>query len=256
MPAAVDALPRSVRLACWYASWTAGTCSLDDARDAVVAPDAAHDVLRLTDPAGVGGAGEPVPLVLALGMLRARGGRTATPALPVPGDLVGLAGPPAFNANALEAGEAVLLPGSGLGLVPTVVGAGVTWRVSPAAEATAAPDPGEAERALRETLLESSARLADLDVARWRPEAADGLRALRTSGDQPLAPGFGPGPQRLAALARRCLAIVDLASGHDGASVSAYEVAERQGALTMLERVARHALVAAASAPVRAVDSG
>lgn len=248
---AADPLPRSVRLACWYAAWAAGACSLDDARDGVVGGDAAHDVLGLPGPAGGAPTDEAVPLVLALGRLRSSGGRTATPALPVPGDLVGLAGPPRFNADALEAGEAVLLPGCGLGLVPTVVGAGVTWQVSPAAEPTAGPDAAEAEQDLRETLLESSARLADLDVARWRPEAADGLRALRATSDQPLATGFGPRAQRLASLARRCLSIVDLAITDDGGSVSAYEVAARQDALARLERSARHALVAAASAPVQ-----
>ncbi len=233
-------LPRSARLTCWFTAWVRGRCSLDDARDGVVGTDAAHDILGL--------AAEPVPLVLALGMLRSRGAARATLALPVPGDPVGLGGPPDFNALALETGEAVLLPGSGLGLVPAVVGAGVTWQATAGAESHTVPDLAEADLDLRESLLESSARLVDLDVARWRPEAAEGLRALREVRAAPLAPGQPLRAQRLAALALRCQAIVELAQDDDGGSVSAYEMSERQGALRLLSRSARHALVAACSA--------
>ncbi|HLK96034.1 MAG TPA: hypothetical protein VK365_09890 [Nocardioidaceae bacterium] len=236
-------LPRSARLACWYSAFAAGACSLDDARDAVIGGDAAHDVLGLRD--------EPVPLVLALGMLRATGADVARLALPAPGDLTGLGGPPGFNADALEAGEAVLLS-SELGLVPSAVGAGVTWRVLPANQSHTVPDLAEADTALRETLLESSARLADLDVPRWRPEAAEGLQALRRPPGEPLPAGFGVRAQRAATLALRCLALCDLALDDDGGAVSAWEAAERRDALGRLARAARHALMAACSAGVRA----
>lgn len=242
------ALPRSARLACWYSAWVAGHCSLDDTRDAIVGGDAAHDLLGLDD--------EPVPLVLALGMLRAQGATAATLALPVPGDPVGLGGPPDFNANALEAGEAVLLPGSGLGLLPGVVGAGVTWQASAAAESPAMPELTEAEPVLRETLLECSARLADLDVARWRPEATAGLHALRATRGEPLPPAFGARAQRVAMLALRCLALCHLALDDDGGAVSAYEAAERRDALGLLERTARHGLVAACSTPPARTSPG
>jgi hypothetical protein len=235
---------RSARLACWFSAWAAGACSLDDARDAVVGTDAAHDVLGLSD--------EPVPLVLALGMLRTTGAGVATLALPAPGDLTGLGGPPGFNADALEAGEAVLLPSSGLGLVPTAVGAGVTWQVSPAHQSHTVPDLAEADTALRETLLESSARLADLDVPRWRPEAAEGLQALRHPAGEPLPAAYSARAQRAATLALRCLALCDLALDDDGGAVSAWEAAERRDALGRLARSARHALVAACSVGVRA----
>ncbi len=242
--AAPPEVPRAARLACWYSAWAAGTCSLDDARDATVAGDAAHDVLGLD--------GEPVPVVLAFGMLRGRGADTATLALPAPGDPAGLGGPPDFNTDALEAGEAVLLPGAGLGLLPTVVGAGVTWQARPAATPPHPSELPDAELLLRETLLECSARLVDLDVARWRPEAAEGLSALRAARTDPLAPGFDPRAQRVAALALRCLSLSELALDDDGGAVSAYEASERRDALALLARTARHALVAACSTPVRA----
>jgi len=236
---AVTALPRSALLACWFSAWTRGSCSLDDARDAVVAGDAAHDVLGLDV--------QPVPLVIALGRLRALGAGRATLALPVPGDPVGLAGPPAFNEIALDAGEAVLLPGAGLGLVPTVVGAGVTWAVEPATAVRTVPDVAEADQSLRELLLESSARLADLDVAHWRPEATAGLQALRAVADAPPLPGLPPRTQRLAVLAVRCAEIAELGLEDDGGAISAFEAAERRDALLRLARGARHALVAACS---------
>ena len=44
--------------------------------------------------------------MLALGELRRLGASGCSLALPAPGDPLGLAGPPAFNAEALEAGEA------------------------------------------------------------------------------------------------------------------------------------------------------
>ena len=113
-------------------------------------------------------------------------------------------------------------------------------------------DLPEAELLLRETLLECSARLVDLDVARWRPEAAEGLSALRAGRSEPLPPVFEARAQRVAALALRCLALSDLALDDDGGSVSAYEASERRDALASLARTARHALVAACSTPVRA----
>ncbi len=235
----MTALPRSALLACWFTAWTRGRCSLDDARDGVLADDAAHDVLGVEE--------EPVPLVLALGRLRGRGAERATLALPVPGDPLGLGGPPDFNTLALAAGEAVLLPEAGLGLVPTVVGAGVTWQCVAATGSRTVPDVGEADLALREMLLESSARLADLDVARWRPEAAEGLHALRASADIAVPPGFPPRAHRLAALALRCAAIAELGLDDDGSAVTAFEAAERRDALLKLARSARHGLVAACS---------
>jgi len=237
---AVTGLPRSARLVCWFNAWLPGHCSLDDARDAVVGGDAAHEVLGLDD--------EPLPLVFAFARLRDRGAGAATLSLPVPGDPVGLAGPAELNALAIEAGEAAVVNGAGVALVPAVVGAGVSWRAVAATDVRTVPDLGEADRQLRETLLETSARLADLDVARWRPEAAEGLHALRDIRPAPLAPGQSPEAQRLAALGLRCQAIAELGLDDDGAAVSAYEASERRDALLRLSHSARHALVAACSA--------
>lgn len=236
------ALPRSAAFALWFTAWVEGRVSLDDARDAIVGGDAAHHVAGLPD--------EPdaVPLIVALGRLRALGARGAGLAMPVPGDPLGLAGPPSFNAEALEQEEAVLLDDADAGLVPHAAGAGVVWTFHPAGTRRQVPDPAEADTTLRRALLDTADDLAALDVARWRPEVADELMSLRRSVDLPFPPETGGRVVRLASLAARCCAIVELALEDDGGAVTAAEADLRRRALTPLDHAARRALVAACSA--------
>lgn len=236
-------LPRSADLATWFTAWVAGLASLDDARDAVIGEDAAHDVV------GMPGESAPVPLILALGKLRASGATAAGLALPIPGDPLGLAGPPAFNADALEAGEAVVLEGLEAGLVPHVAGAGVSWVLHEASSRRQVPDLAEADPALRQALLQAADALARLDVARWRPEVADELMALRRPSDLSLPPGWASRAVRVASLAARCLTVVELALEDDGGAVTAAEADARRAALAPLDHAARRALVAACSVP-------
>jgi len=236
------ALPRSADLAVWFTAWVAGRASLDDARDAIVGGDAAHDVV------GLPGEAEPVPLILALGRLRAAGAVRAGLALPVPGDPLGLAGPPTFNADALEIEEAVVFDGLDAGMVPHVAGAGVVWGYHPATSRRQVSDLSEADTSLRRAVVAAADDLADLDVARWRPEVADELLALRRTSDLRLPPGWEARAVRLASLASRCRTIVELALDDDGAAVSASEADARRRALAPLDHAARRALVAACSA--------
>jgi hypothetical protein len=235
------ALPRSADLAVWFTAWATGQASLDDARDAIVASDTAHHLV------GLPGEAEPVPLILALGRLRSAGAVAAGLALPVPGDPLGLAGPPAFNADALEAEEAVVMEGLDAGLVPHVAGAGVVWRYHEATSRRQVPDLAEADTTLRQAVLESANVLADLDVARWRPEIADELMALRRPADLPFPSRWDARAVRVASLAARCRTIVDLALEDEGGAVSAAETEARRTALTPLDHAARRGLVAACS---------
>jgi len=237
------ALPDAGRLSLWFSAWCEGLVSLDAARDAVVGADAAHDVV------GLPGRDESVPLILALGVLRAERATGAGLALPAPGDALGLAGPPAFNAEALEAREAVVLRGVDLGLVPVRAGAGVVWRCLPASERRQVPDLAEADTGLRAALPQVADALADLEVARWRPEVADELMALRRTDDLEVPDGTSPRAQRMVALATRCRRIVALALADDGGAVTAAEADRRRDALRPLDRAARRALVAACSHP-------
>ncbi|CAN5332412.1 hypothetical protein BH18ACT9_BH18ACT9_09170 [soil metagenome] len=236
-------LPVSARLALWFTAWVGGHASLDEARDAVLGDDAAHDVV------GLPGQPESVPLILALGLLRSQGGRRAALALPVPGDLLGLAGPASFNGEALDAGEGVVVDGAGLGLVPTRVGAAVQWTCHSAHTALQVPDPGEADAGLRQALLSTAERLAVLDVARWRPDAADALMDLRHPVDLVLPRAVTARAVRLAGLATRCRTVVDLAMADDGGSVTTYEADARRDALRPLDHAARRGLVAACAYP-------
>ncbi|UAL31580.1 hypothetical protein K8W59_09180 [Nocardioides rotundus] len=216
-------LPDAARL-CWW-----GTAWLQDR----VAPDDLLDEVP----------GTP-PLLGQLTAWRRAGCRGLALALPVEGDPLGLGGPPAFNAAALEAGEAVLALGVEGGLVDAH-GEGV-WQVEEARRGSV-PDLPEADRALRRELLRAAESLAELDVARWRPEVADELIDLRRPADLAHPPGVPAAAVGLAARSLRALAIVDLALDDDGAAVSAYEIDRRRDALRGLERAGRGALVAACS---------
>jgi hypothetical protein len=225
-------------LTIWFNAWLSGATSTDSALDGIVAGDAAHHVTDLPDDP------EPVPLVLALGRMRNLGAVEGSLALPAPGDPLGLAGPTAFNEQTFEAGEGCVLSGSGLGVVPLMVGAGVFWRALPASCAPSPPDLAEADRELRDVLVRTADHLADLDLASSRPDVADELIDLRTpQTGTDWAPGYHPRAQAVAASALRASAIVSLAIGDGGLE---------RGLMAPLDRVARRALVAACAPPTRA----
>lgn len=231
-PASGPALPHAASLAWWLTAWLRGHEQTDHVLDALS-----------TDTHLLEGGSALDLLVRA----RGTGATYAGVALPVDGDPLGLGGPRALNEAALEVGQAVVV--GDLGLVPQEQGETVQWRVLPAARRQL-PDVGEADRSLRETLVGAASELADLDVARWRPEAADALMNLhrRPALDAPL--GTPPRCVDLAARGLQAWAIVDLALADDGGALSSYEVERRRGLLQPLGRAARRAIVAACSAEV------
>lgn len=233
-------LPVSATLAWWGTAWLRGEVVPDLLLDAVIADDATHAV------AGVPGDDGTTTLLACLAALRAAGATGFGLALPASGDPVGLGGPPVFNAAALDQGEAVVVPGTGLGMVPTRVGAAVVWEVSPA-DRRPLPDVGEADRMLRTALLEAANGLAALDVARWRPEVADELMDLRHPHPVAAPPGIPGRCLDLAGRGLQAMTIVDLALEDDGGALSAADVARRRDVLVPLERAGRRALVAACS---------
>jgi len=245
---AVGAVPDALRLGWWGTAWLRGDVVADLMLDAVIGADATHTVSGLAD-LGLGGEpGRAETLMAGLGRLRAEGATVIGTAFPVEGDPVGLGGPPAFNTGALEAGEAVVTD-AGVGLTPVRVGAVIDWQAY-AAGRRQLPDVGEADRALRAALVESAQALADLDVARWRPEVADRLMNLRHRPALRGAPGV---PQRCVELAARALQardIVALALEDEGGALSAYEMSARRDALVPLDRAARRALTASGSPEV------
>ncbi|MFK4689066.1 hypothetical protein [Streptomyces pristinaespiralis] len=257
--------PRSGRLAAWGNALLAGLVSPDDAVHAIVGEDAVHRV------EGLPGETAPVGLTLALGRLRALGVTGYRVALPAAGHPLGLSGPPAFNARALDAEEAVVATGAAYGLVPEVYEAGpagdvhveVVWHCLPVRDAPPAdvPSLGEAERELAEALRDATETLTRLDVAASGPVAEAALdayraRALRGAA-KTLAPGYPPRAVRVLELAQRIGLLISVAyeNGHGGA-VSASEMAARGEALRPVERVARRAQVAAYNAYVEERERG
>lgn len=242
------ALPEAARLAWWGTAWLRGQVAPDLLADAVIGEDATHLVGGLH---ALGLSPDEVTegLLLGLGRLRVEGATALGATFPVEGDPVGLGGPRPFNDAALEVGEAVVAVGAGIGLVPIRVGAAVTWSAY-RAERRQLPDVGEADRLLRTALLESAQALADLDVARWRPEVADRLMNLRHRAPVSAPPGVPARCVDLAARGLQATEIVDLALEDDGGAVSAAEIASRREALVPLARAGRRALVAACSPEV------
>ncbi|NSC20920.1 hypothetical protein FM076_06725 [Streptomyces albus subsp. chlorinus] len=269
--------PRSGRLAAWGNALLAGLVSPDEAAGRITADDARHRVALPEDD------GDPVGLTLALGRLRALGGTGLRLALPVPGHLLGLSGPPEFNARAVEAGEAVLVAGTALGLVPAVHEAGppaadgaggvspedvhteVLWECLPVREAPPAdvPSLAEAERELAQAVREATEMLTRLDVAGSGPVADAALEAYRArmeAGRQLLAPGYPARAVRVLELAQRVGALVSIAYGEGGdgrehgGAVSAAEIAARAEVLRPVERTARRAQVAAYNAYAEEVE--
>jgi hypothetical protein len=234
-------LPPSARLAWWGTSWLRGQVVTDLLVDAVLADDATHAVV------GLPGAEGTETLVGALARLRSLGATGFGAAFPAEGDPIGLGGPPAFNADALEAGEAVVVLGADLGLVPHRTGAATAWVSHPVAERRQLPDVGEADRELRAALLEAAGSLARLEVARWRPEVADRLMDLRHPTALPAPAGVPPRCVDLASRALQAVEIVALALEDEGGAVTAYETEQRRTALVPLGRAGRRALVAACS---------
>ncbi|WP_183095206.1 hypothetical protein [Nocardioides stalactiti] len=246
-------LPVAGRVAWWGTAFLRGLVSPDDYRDAVLGDDAAHVFLG----AGTGSVTSTAPgstggrsLLEATAEVRRSGATAFGAAFPSPGDPHGVAGPPAFSMAATDAGEAVLALGvltePGTGWVPTQVGRAVEW-TSYDARRRMPPDLGEADRALRRTLLDAANDLARLDVARWQPEVADDLHDLRDGAPLVAPPGV---PARAVDLARRALHLLDvvaLALDSEGGAISASEVSARRATLLPLGTAARHALAAACS---------
>lgn len=226
----------AVVFALWAQAVLDGRSSPDSAADAIAA-GSTHRVLGLLDD-------QAISLPVALARLRAVGGRAVIAALPIPGDPIGIGGPRDFTEAAVEAGQAVLVPDLGLGLVPTAVQAGggvvVAWRVwSDLASPPPVDDLATSGRALCEAVLEAASELADLD-APTTPHAEPAV-AVRLC----TPPGLDQRAHELLERASRLRTAVQAALRDPAVATSARLDTRRRAALAPVERAARHALVAA-----------
>ncbi len=246
-------VPRSVLLAVWLDARPSAGIPLDRALNAIQLDDEPHTV--------AGWAEEEISLRAALSAW-SRHPVVCAALLPVPGDVAGV--PAAVSAAAVEAGECVLVETDGrfFAAVPAVERFGSvyesghlvrwdvrdipSWRTAVLGQVGSLAD---AERRLRTGLLQATEALAALDVARWRPDAAEAIAGLRRT----TPAGWGPPPSldarraNVIATATRLLAIVRLATEDDGGAVNLWQADQRSTALREVDRIARHALAAAST---------
>jgi hypothetical protein len=253
-------LPRSVLLALWAGRVGAGSGPLQEALDAVQGEDEPHTV-RLGDGADVSDEG-------LAGLLAAwcSGPREVAAVLPAPGDLAGV--PAAVSRLSVDSGECMLVHAAAgsFAAVPAVEAFGsvyepghlVTWEVR------AVPDwrtrllgtigsLADSERDLRLALISATEALTSLDVARWRPDAAEAIASLRS--DSPmhwhLPAGLEGRRLRVLVTAARLRAIVALATSDDGGAVNLWQADQRSTALREVDRAARRAMSAATATPAQ-----
>jgi hypothetical protein len=158
--------------------------------------------------------------------------------------------------EAITIGEAVVLEGTAdvLGWVPEADRRGssyegVRWRTLPAGQPRPADVPSltEAEHELADGVRQATEVLVSLDVAHLTPEVADELRRLRAGGfaTRGLAPGYPPRAYQVLERAQWLRGLVKLARLNEGAALSASAMRTRSDALTVVDHVARRAVMAA-----------
>lgn len=245
----------------WASAWLSGAAASDDVLDALLAWGEAHEVVAADADAAVTLdlplAGDfPATPVQLLAALRARGAGPARLVLPAPGDPRGLGGGGPFTEAAMRAGEAVVLPDLGFGLVPVPIAEGlVRWSVH---KIGMVPGPewvgiADAEHGLTDAIRDSAGALQALDVARDRPgvraELAAQLRA-RPRLDWPAGtPGRALRVLQRADEVGAILAIAEI--DQPGGALSSSAATRRADALRPLASAVRTARYAAINEAVR-----
>ncbi|MEN0129495.1 MAG: hypothetical protein AAGC49_08640 [Brevundimonas sp.] len=254
MEAALD-LPRSVLLALWLGAGQGVGPARAVRLHAVQGDDEPHDVVE--------GDGAPTRLEDAIDEWTL-GPVEVTALVLAPGDAG--AAPAAVSAAAIEAGECLLIRTTtrSVAAVPHVEQFGsalepghlVTWRVTDVPDWRVAAHGRngsiqDADRDLRQGLITVTEALMRLDVARWQPDDADLVAALR-DGALPtwrLPDALDGRRARVLASAARLRAIVALATRDDGGAVSLWQADQRSAALRDVDRMSRRAMAAATTFP-------
>ncbi|GAA1227885.1 hypothetical protein GCM10009676_07770 [Prauserella halophila] len=252
----------------WSSAWLHGAAASDNVLDALLPWGEAHEVVAADDATGAAldlpvTGGPPARPAQLLGTLRRLGVTIARLVLPVPGDVRGLGGGGEFPKAALAAGEAVVLPCAGYGVVPHHIAEGlVRWTVHPLA--TSGPvlpqDVGldhvslaEAEHGLTDAIRDSAGALQSLDVASERPSVRAELSAHLRARPEPAWPdGTPPRALRVLQRAEEIGAILDVATAEEpGGALSASAAERRADALRPLSEAVRTARCAAINETVR-----
>jgi len=239
----------AARLAPWLTACLDGSVPLD-----ALTVQVAHDgrVHRVAGLAGDGDDASPASPAVAAGRLRAAGARAAWLAWPVAGDLSTLPGPSGVNRIALAAGQAVVVEQDGAStvLVPSRLGSsGVLWNAFAASPLRTFTSLGDAERGLREAMRAATDALDTLDVARTDTADESRVAAARERDLGLVLPPRTPARARTVLdTAQRLASLLAIAQESDGAAVSRGEAQQRRTVLGDVQRVVRHAFVAAVNA--------
>ncbi|MDV6013957.1 hypothetical protein [Haloechinothrix sp. LS1_15] len=247
----------SATLVVWSAAWLAQRAAPDDALDALLHWGHPQEIVAAD--AGAASALEFERASSAaelLAALRRNRAGSATLVLPAAGDVRGLGVPGPFARAALARGEAAVLDGLGLGIVPEQAPDNqLIWTVYNAPEGGGGVTAGlaEAERELRDAVRASTSDLLALEVASHRPEAHEAVRERLSSAQAPPWPeGMPPRAVGLLQRADEVDAIVAMAAADEpGAALSASAAEQRAAALRPLASAVRTARCAAVSEAVR-----
>jgi hypothetical protein len=236
-------------LACWANAWLAGGAAVDDVADVLASDGRAHHAFAAdADALAALESADMEPMLWTLTALRRSGADLFVAALPVPGQLIGLAGPPAFNADAVAAGSAAVACGSGLSLLPCPVGAGVQWQVR-TANAPPPADMREADQTLAGLMLTLSTARTD-DSWAGPPGEVPSPADLRSElGRLHLPPTLSPRARLLAERAVQCWSVAESALAtpalHQGQGTAAGPVTTQDlRALAVASRTALSAVAA------------
>lgn len=280
----------SVSLSVWANAWLAGHAAPDDVLDALTAWAPAHSVIAY-DAVAAGRTGLPWPDVDAAGSMSllqtmrtaaARDGDGCWPArpaiglaLPVPGDVRGLVAGTQFQADALEAGEAVLVTaadGTAIGLVPYCADPDpdpgspdpgraepkhaplpvLSWSVYslPTAPVADQMDLGESEYALRSAVRSAAEALSNLHLTTAAEDPRALVEEVLAAGGHHRIPEHAPARAvRVLSTAAHVDAIITVGSDlAPSGTRSSSEARIADGALRPLATVVRSARSAAVSA--------
>jgi hypothetical protein len=164
-------------------------------------------------------------------------------ALPRPGRLGPLTGPPTLTSLALDAGAVVLPLAGGPAWVPVAVGPAIQWRLLHANPPRMVNTAVDADRRLKETILTAHRQLGTLARA----------ATSRPAEEHPLLfPGGYPGrAQQLADRAWLLLQAMDAALNDERGELHVQAIETRRRTLTEVRDAAEEALCAAAAWPDR-----
>ncbi|MGX7679764.1 hypothetical protein ACSMXN_12815 [Jatrophihabitans sp. DSM 45814] len=241
---------RCAQLAAWGSAWLRGSVAFDAVLDAV-----GSDVRNVAGPGFA--VADLHPVGTALTDWKRSGARTLTLALPVPGDVRGMAGEPSFRDVALRSGQAVFGADTGVTCelgpkTPSSAARELRWHRSVISGRV--PDYiglTDAEHDLTEAIRETASEFARRGTESWMSDIASALSDARRAGERLHLPSSHPARAvRVIAQAERLAAVLEVVDADTSGEVNAAGMRERASALRPLRVAVRRALIAGYNADV------